>query len=250
MKKSYSFYLVIAALMATAILLYGIKHPSTLYSPGDVVTKHSRLGCNDCHAAFRRPPASSCSASNCHEPGKVGKKAAITDLHKKLEGQDCLSCHTEHKGATGKITIAFDHRELLKTQGCADCHKGPKDELHISAGRNCRSCHTTKAWKPSTYDHIKFFPLEKEHKVACNKCHDTSSYKNYTCMNCHAHATRGIIEEHREEGVRNYGDCLRCHRVYMKGRSYGTGKVDDSMIDDDDDNYRRDGRYRRDNDDD
>lgn len=296
MKKSYSFYLKLGALMATAMFLMGLKYPAPLYSPGEIAEKHSKLRCKDCHAPFKRVPSESCSVTDCHASGKIGQKDAIKDLHKKVQKQDCLICHTDHKGEKGKISKAFDHKELpakvscsdchsregekahkdkygsqckschtiknwkavtfshdkVSAVPCADCHKGPKDELHISAGQECKGCHTTKAWKPSTYDHAKYFPLDKEHKVGCNKCHDGGIYKKYTCMNCHVHATRGIISEHREEGIRDYGDCLRCHRVYMKGRSYGTDRTGEgeSMMDDDDYKDRKYDRYNRDDDDD
>ncbi len=384
MKKMYSFYLMIGSLMVTAMLLIGMKYPAPLYSPGDIIKAHEKLGCSDCHAPFRRTPSESCAVANCHAPGKVGKKDAIKDLHNRVKGQDCLACHTDHKGVKGKITLAFNHKDLPgkvrcgdchqaegdkahknkygnackachttkawkpasfshdrvattacvdchraagkkahkekygdackgchttkdwkaisfshdkvvktpcadchKAAGdkahpgkygnlcgdchntkkwkeitfshervaatlCIDCHKGPKDDLHLSSGSDCKGCHTTKAWKPATLDHDRYFPLDKEHKVACNKCHETKDYKVYTCMSCHVHATRGIIKEHREERIRNFNDCLRCHRVYMKGRTYGTDKTGEgeSMIDDDDHKYRGDRRDRREHDDD
>ena len=382
----YKFYFILGTLMATAMLLYGMKYPAPLYSPGEVTEKHIKLRCSDCHRPFKKVPTESCSITDCHGSGKIGKKDTIKDLHDKLQGKNCLVCHTDHKGLKGNITFAFDHKDLPEnarcsdchmTEGikahkdkygkrcrdchttkawkpasfkhdkvtatacvdchradgikahkgkygdackgchttkdwkaitfshdrakatpcddchkaagekahpgkygplcgdchntkkwkeitfkhdsakvtskpCVDCHKGPKDNLHLSASKDCKGCHTTKAWKPATIDHDKYFPLDKDHMVACNKCHETKDYKVYTCMNCHIHATRGIIKEHREEGIRNYKDCLRCHRVYMKGRSYGTDKTgeNESMMDDDDHKYRRNGRDRDDDDDD
>ena len=297
MKKSYSFYMMIGSLIATMLILLGMKYPAPLYSPGDITEKHSKLRCSDCHAPFKRVPSESCSVTDCHIAGEIGNKDAVKDLHNSIKGRDCLVCHTDHKGLKGKITIAFDHKELPEkvrcadchiTDGekahkgkygdrckachttknwkagtfshdkvtettCVDCHKGPKDDLHASSGDDCKACHGTKGWKPATLDHDRYFPLDKEHMVACNKCHEVAkNYKVYTCMNCHVHATRGIIKEHAEEGIRNYSDCLRCHRVYMKGRTYGTDKTGEgeSMIDDDDHKYRGYDRKRRDHDDD
>ena len=339
MKKSYSFYLMIGSLMVTAMLLIGMKYPAPLYSPGEIVKAHEKLGCSDCHAPFKRVPSESCSVPDCHASGKIGKKDAVKDLHNKIKGQDCLVCHTDHKGVMGKVTFAFNHKDLPQnvrcgdchqTEGerahkgkygenckdchttkawkpasfshdrvtatpcvdchravgdkahkdkygdackgchttkdwkaisfshdkvaqtpCADCHKGPKDDLHLSSGGDCKGCHTTKAWKPATLDHDRYFPLDKEHKVACTKCHETKEYKVYTCMNCHEHATQGIIREHRKERIENFKDCLRCHRVFMKGRTYGTDRTGEgeSMIDDDRRKYGGEGRYRGDDDD-
>lgn len=176
---------------------------------------------------------------DCHST--EGKKA-----HKDKYGDACKGCHTTENWKA----VTFSH-ERVAASPCGDCHKGPKDQLHAGAGGECRGCHTTKAWKPATLDHDRYFPLDREHNVECGKCHETKSYKAYTCMNCHIHAGRGIIGEHAEEGIRDFGDCLRCHRVYMKGRTYGTDRTGEgeSMIDDEHE-YRRDNRYRREYDDD
>lgn len=229
MKKGYSFWLLIGSLLAIQLLLMGMKYPAPLYSPGDVAEAHSKLRCKDCHAPFKKVPSESCSVARCHPDGKIGKKPAITDLHNRMKGKDCLICHTDHKGLKGKITKAFNHETLGSSSQCMECHKGPKDDMHLAAIGTCGDCHVTKAWKPSTYNHDKYFSFDKDHKVSCNKCHDTGSYKKYTCLNCHEHSGGKIDREHREEGIRNYGDCLRCHRVNINGRSYGNAKVHEGL---------------------
>lgn len=231
MKKSYSFWLFIGCLLAGQLVLAGMNYPAPLYSTGDLVEAHGKLRCKDCHAPFKRVASESCSVAKCHPDGKIGKKQAVVDLHNRMKGKDCLICHTDHKGAKGKITKVMDH-DAFKSSKCLDCHSGegdkvPKDDMHeMGAIGSCGDCHGTKAWKPSTYNHDKYFFLDKDHKVTCVKCHDTRSYKKYTCMNCHEHSSRGIIAEHREEGIReDIGRCLDCHRVDMGGRSYGTDKT-------------------------
>ncbi len=96
MKKNYSFYLFIGALIASQLFLLGLKYPAPLYSPGDLVEKHSKLRCKDCHAPFKKVPSESCSEVKCHPDGKVGEKSAINELHVMLKAQDCLTCHTDH----------------------------------------------------------------------------------------------------------------------------------------------------------
>lgn len=231
MKRGYGYWLLIGCLLAMQLLLMGMKYPAPLYSPGDVVEAHSKIRCKGCHAPFKRVPSESCSTVQCHPEGKIGKKPAITDLHNRMKGKDCLTCHSEHLGLKGKITKGMDHDAFLKGSTCMDCHKGPKDELHLGVSGSCGDCHTTKGWKPSTYNHEKYFFLDRDHKVSCNKCHDTGSYKKYTCMNCHEHSGGKIDREHSEEGIKNYGDCLRCHQVNMGGRSYGTDKVHEGIGD-------------------
>lgn len=272
MKRGYRFWFLIAVLLSMQLMLLGMKYPAPLYSPGDVVDAHSKLRCKSCHAPFKRVPSESCSATDCHKEGKIGKKPAVVDLHNKVNGKDCLLCHTDHLGPKGKVTKAFSHslidksarcmechaaeydkahkdkkgtysddcaachntrnwkdvsfsHERVGAKSCLDCHKGPKDALHAAATGSCGECHNTRAWKPSTYNHDRYFPLDEDHKVSCNKCHDSGSYKKYTCLNCHEHSGGKIEREHREEGITNYGDCLRCHSVTIKGTSYGKSKV-------------------------
>ncbi|MDO8444663.1 MAG: hypothetical protein Q7T53_00925 [Deltaproteobacteria bacterium] len=143
--------------------------------------------------------------------------------HKEKYAGDCSECHNTKKWKE----ITFNHARV-SARLCLDCHnKVPKDDMHeMGAIGSCGDCHGTKAWKPSTYNHDKYFFLDKDHKVTCIKCHDTRSYKKYTCMNCHEHSSRGIIAEHREEGIKgDIGRCLDCHRVNMGGRTYGTDKT-------------------------
>lgn len=253
MKKNYSFYLFIGALFASLLFLLGLKYPAPLYSPGDLVEGHSNLRCKDCHAPFKNVPSESCSRVKCHPDSKIGKKTAINKLHTALTAPECLTCHSDHLGPNGKVTKQFDHKMLPEINICMDCHNAPEDDIHIKAATDCRFCHEIKVWKPSTYNHDNYLFLDKNHNVICSKCHDTNIYKKYNCMNCHEHATRGIIKEHTEEGIRNYADCLRCHSVYFNGRKYGTEKVREGMIDDDHNEYRkynRKSRYHDDDDDD
>ena len=161
------------------------------------------------------------NCSDCH----IGEGDTA---HKERYSGDCSACHSTNKWKE----VIFDHSRKL-ARPCLDCHKGPKDELHMGLSESCGDCHTTKAWKPATYNHEKYFFLDEQHKVSCNKCHDTGSHKRYTCLNCHEHAGGKIDREHWEEGIKNYGDCLRCHQVNIGGRSYGKDKVHEGIVGDD-----------------
>ncbi len=166
---------------------------------------------------------------DCHETD--GIKA-----HRDRYGNRCGTCH----GTKDWKKVTFSH-DQVKRETCAECHRAPVDELHRKAFRDCKGCHGTKAWKPSTYNHEDYFYLDRTHDVTCSKCHDRNTYSAYNCMNCHEHATRGIIAEHREEGIGGeIGDCLRCHRVYMGGRSYGTDSSGEGMGGEEDEH---EGRY-------
>ncbi len=83
--------------------------------------------------------------------------------------------------------------------------------------------HTT-AWKPATYDHSKYFVLDNDHHTACSTCHtDPADFKKYTCYNCHEHSPSRIAEEHREEGIYNYQNCIKCHRNASEGEGEHEG---------------------------
>jgi hypothetical protein len=132
--------------------------------------------------------------------------------------QDCSACHTTTKWKE----TAFDHAAAVGATPCAACHPKPTDATHGVGAGNCARCHAAKAWKPSTFNHENAFPLRGAHHAACAKCHDTGDLARYSCLNCHEHSTARMDREHRGEGIRNYGDCLRCHRVTLQGKSYGT----------------------------
>jgi len=245
MNPSPAYWFFIGYLLAGQLLLMGMKYPAPLYSPGDVAAGHSKLRCKDCHAPFKNMPSESCSVAKCHPDGKIGKKQAVFDIHEKMKGKDCLICHTDHRGPKGRITKGIDHDAFLKTSKCVECHKMPTDDLHMGVSESCGDCHGTKGWKPSTYNHDKYFPLGKDHKVSCNKCHDTGSYKKYTCLNCHEHSGPRIDRKHTKHGISNYSECLRCHRVSMNGRSYGTARTHEGMGGEDDEHGEHEGGERK-----
>ncbi|TLU54488.1 MAG: hypothetical protein FDX18_11255, partial [Chlorobium sp.] len=121
----------------------------------------------------------------------------------------------------------FDHSKLTAASAkqCISCHKTaqPNDELHRLSKANCSTCHNTTKWKPATFDHSKYFRLDGDHKASCKTCHtDPANYKKYTCYNCHEHSESRMASKHREEGIYNYQNCIKCHRDGSEGgRSEG-----------------------------
>jgi hypothetical protein len=49
-------------------------------------------------------------------------------------------------------------------------------------------------------------------------------YSRYTCYGCHEHSPEKIRREHIEEGIRDFKNCVECHRsadehdIRMPGR--------------------------------
>jgi hypothetical protein len=65
---------------------------------------------------------------------------------------------------------------------------------------------------PATFDHERYFRFDSDHTTECVTCHVDDDYDRYTCYGCHAHSRSGIREEHIEEGIYDYENCVECHR--------------------------------------
>jgi len=162
------------------------------------------------HATFDHSRSLSAAVKNnclaCH----VNKKQN-DELHRSA-GSACATCHRTDNWKNA----SFDHSVLaVKGRACTTCHKKdtPGDNLHRQVASACSSCHGTTRWKPATFDHSRYFRLDRDHQASCATCHTVpGNYKSYTCMNCHEHSPSRIASEHLEEGIRNYNNCIKCHR--------------------------------------
>lgn len=131
------------------------------------------------------------------------------ELHRELRAE-CGACH----GSTAWRPAHFDHALLAPAvlDRCEDCHRKPTDRLHRQIQGGCRSCHTSEAWTPATFDHDKFFVLDRDHDAPCETCHLNHDYGRYTCYGCHEHSPARVRAEHLEEGIRDFENCVECHR--------------------------------------
>ena len=181
-------------------------HRGTARDSATVLFSHSLL-----------PAALASTCTECHDAQKP------TDRLHQVVSLGCNECHsTEHwKPAQ------FKHDALAAeiAKDCGSCHasKTPADVLHKAlAGQSCVSCHTTTAWKPATFEHTKYFRFDKDHPSRCADCHNmTASLKTYSCYNCHEHTPQKIASEHLEEGIRDYTNCVACHRSANKHEIQG-----------------------------
>jgi len=216
--------IVLAAnLLILAVLVFA--YPQLMVAPGKLIPGHKELetDCFACHSPWLGSTSDRCIA--CHAPEKIGlvsttgqaivKTKSSVAFHQKLSEQNCISCHSDHSGTKrfgqqGR----FDHALLQSaTRGqCQDCHKSPTDTLHRQITGNCSQCHGQNRWVPATFDHDKFFVLDRHHTDRCVTCHVRNDYDRYTCYGCHEHSAASIRREHIEEGVDNYDDCVECHR--------------------------------------
>jgi len=223
MKKKQITVIVAANLFVLVMLVF--LFPQFMISPGKPVEAHIDLAddCFACHTPFIGSTAEQCI--DCHAVADIGiktTKGLLIDkeqknvaFHQKLVEEDCMACHSEHKGVQPFRPIGQFSHELLQTsvkEQCDSCHSNPADGFHKKITGNCSQCHSNESWLPATFDHEKYFRFDKDHNTECATCHINNDYTNYTCYGCHEHSRSNIREEHLEEGIRDYENCVDCHR--------------------------------------
>ena len=232
MKGRWLFWTIAANLVALVGLAFA--YPQLMLSPGPVVAAHAEIGtdCFACHQPWRGAAAERCIA--CHALPDIGLRttqgAAIVPsaaqprlkvrFHQALVEQNCMACHTDHSSPrlAQQGRKAFSHALLRADvqQRCEGCRQKPTDRLHRQLTGDCQACHRQDAWKPATFDHTQSFVLDRHHQTECATCHKANdkgnSYQTYTCYGCHEHTPANIKAEHEEEGIRDFANCVECHR--------------------------------------
>jgi hypothetical protein len=228
---------IVLAVNLAVFAILAFVFPHLMVGPGKLIPGHRALeaDCFACHAPFFGASSERCAA--CHKPGDIGrlttlgqpiqKPLASTPFHQRLIKQDCMACHSDHAGVKRfRVEGRFDHA-LLQADArkeCQSCHKSPTDSLHRQITDNCSQCHSQQKWTPATFDHDKYFALDRDHDTKCATCHVRNDYSSYTCYGCHEHTPEKIRREHIEEGIRDYRNCVECHRsadehdIRMPGR--------------------------------
>lgn len=237
MKGRWLWIVISANLVALVVLAFA--YPHLMLAPGALARGHAELtsDCFACHTPLRGATADRCIA--CHALPDIGLRttqgAAIVSakpvkvsFHQELSDPHCMACHNDHAGPklTQHSRKPFSHAMLrvAARDQCDTCHQAPADTLHRQMSGNCAQCHQPQAWKPATFDHDKFFPLDKDHNATCVTCHVGSNCKRYTCYGCHEHTPANMQAKHREEGVaESLDNCVRCHRD-ASGEVEGEGK--------------------------
>jgi len=235
-----NFHLLLIGLLLTCLLSTHAEAKSLkqmLFSPGELATAHKKFddNCDKCHSEFSKAEQTPL-CRNCHEQvdKDLRNRRGFHGLNPRIAKVECKSCHSDHKGRNydviGLDTDAFphhltnfplknNHSELscdqchsknknyrLKAQECVDCH-GETDPHQGNMGEDCASCHNSKDWSDTVFDHAKTkFKLTFKHKtVSCKGCHANEIYKE-TPQQCAAcHVTRDIHNGRFKE------DCGECH---------------------------------------
>lgn len=180
------------------------------------------LPCSDCHTDGRLS-AATVNCQDCH----AAADPVFMARHRLGFGADCLACRD------GQDRMRqFDHGDVFMLQGahttlaCSACHgvetfdDAPRDCVGCHAepavhaglfGLDCAGCHTPDAWRPAHFP-AHTFPLDHggEGIIACTVCHG-EQFNTYTCYNCHEHEPGDIREEHVDEGIFEFQNCVACH---------------------------------------
>ncbi|MEJ2208950.1 MAG: cytochrome c3 family protein [Anaerolineae bacterium] len=185
---------------------------------------HDATHCAACHSGARTPADLQSTPQDCYACHQED------DAHGGELGQDCAECHTPQDW----IEVTFDHAQTqFPLDGahldvaCGDCHQDAvfagtpaecgacHEEPAYHAGLfdpDCAGCHDTVVWSPARFDRAHTFPFDhgEEGVSPCTMCHP-DRLADYTCYECHEHQPAEIAAEHREEGITDFQDCVRCH---------------------------------------
>lgn len=172
-------------------------HETTGYP---LLGRHQEPGCSDCHAdqTHQNTPT---TCIGCH---------AEDDSHNGRSGDQCDNCHnpsdwhdTSFDHSETNFPLEFKHAMLtcddchsddpfadtLDTS-CASCHA--EDDVHEGRnGTECESCHSSRGWEQSTFNHDRDtnFTLNGSHAdLACKDCHSESvlvASPGTECIDCH-----------------------------------------------------------------
>ncbi len=197
---------------------------------------HRTVTCNDCHKSaskFQFEPLG-IECISCHDKDFQGTTAPnhVTGRF----STNCLECHSANLTSWHSGLINHDFFPLTGGHaiGCNQCHTDghygkisaecnachnkhytaaqlPK---HVDAGIpvKCETCHTTVAWKPSSFNHLATgYELKGTHKsiVQCSDCHKGNvTSAPQACIGCHQVQYDGA-PGHKQN---NYpADCTKCH---------------------------------------
>ena len=213
------------ALVLLGVIALIFSQPVAMISPGPLQPGHAELAdqCFACHAPWLGASAARCQS--CHALADIGLKSAAgaslavrppkAAFHRELIEADCTACHTGHQGrAVVPDSPRFAHAVLrAEVRGaCTSCHAPPVDGLHRQIKGQCSQCHDARHWHPATFNHDRLFQLDGDHDAGCETCHAGGDYSRYSCYGCHEHTPEKLRAEHVEEGIRDYQDCVDCHR--------------------------------------
>ena len=182
--------------------------------------KHAQTDCGKCHTEGRKFRDAAKDCHSCHKKD---------DPHKGSLGSKCADCHNESRWGDTRFdhdTTRFALTGKHTSVQCVDCHRNnvykdtPKTCIACHRaddnknghrgqfGEKCDTCHTTRQWKATDFNHDTDtrYALKGRHRsTACKDCHTTPLYRDklsQECIACHKKD-----DKHQETLGRDCGSC-------------------------------------------
>lgn len=243
---------------------------------------HPAAQCDSCHkstvswatAVFNHSvasPAVTGRCSTCHNGttalGKPSNHIPLTSFP--AGNQQCDNCHI------GFVAFAPAVMNHTNTTACTDCHSGgftavnaqikPVTHIPTAGYPQCSSCHSTVAWKPTTYSHgsvagtcatchngtnalgkpASHIPTNPAN-VSCDACHTNyvtfapinvsmatmhANVDTTTCLNCHTGQYLAINAQVKSAThISTTADCKSCHNNANSFTSWVTSAAIDHTV--------------------
>lgn len=228
---------------ATSIPANQPSHPSP-------VGNYSKIDCIQCHTYDQTTSARSwkklvfnhfthsptpTSCLECHKNINDSRPKTNTHLTGSRSTKDCATCHKYDGVLLWTNFSNFNHIATDATERCDSCHNSTNKSLtakptnHIATTMDCKSCHTSNAWKPASYTHA---PTDTN----CISCHNgtnasarptthTLTFSNQQCSTCHnqtaftpkvfntayKHSSAGGMPPKGTSYHKSQSTCTKCH---------------------------------------
>lgn len=182
--------------------------PSTQTLHPTVVGNYYKIDCVKCHTYDKSTSARSwtkitfnytthspspVSCIECHKTINNSLPASGSHLTASRSTKDCATCHKFDSIRLWTNFTPFNHIAIDTTERCDTCHISSvktltsKPTTHIATTLDCKSCHSSTAWKPASFSH---------------------SASDTNCMSCHnGTAATGKTLTH----VKTIAQCSTCH---------------------------------------
>jgi len=199
---------------------------------------HATTACNQCHVnnIFAGTP------TNCYSCHQADYQNTKNPNHVASNfSQTCQTCHNNNAWRPAsydhnlsRFPLTGAHLAVACNQchvnnifmgtptACYSCHQtdfqAARNPNHVAAkfSQTCTDCHTTSAWKPSTFNHnTTAFPLLGAHvTVACIQCHVNNIYKGTPtlCYSCHQSDYQNTVNPNHV-AAKFSQTCTDCHTV-------------------------------------
>lgn len=180
---------------------------------------HLSLSCDGCHVAGQLTGvATDCYACHSEDDAHGGRYGARCEAcHQATVWEDAIFDHALSRfaltGAHAQVDCESCHAAGTfagLATWCSGCHADPAYHRGLFSA-SCDACHSTVSWRPAPYNGAHRFPYNHgERGNSCATCHP-NALTSYTCYGCHKHNADKIARKHREEGISNFSNCIRCH---------------------------------------